>query len=181
MNNAKEIQEQYRQYRDALYNEYPQAMRFEQSKKRLAQILMLLCLAVHLSDLYRTGTAAGAVTGYQILKTLCSMGAEMIFLLAAMGPRRQLAPMLYLLGLYRLVFLGSTDFFLTEALTTLSQTGFQQEPLAAAITLCAILYGLLVLAAALWLTLVPKNKILAEQSEQLYLKLQKFAADHPIK
>lgn len=181
MNNAKEIQEQYRKYRDALYNECPQAARFERSKKRFAQILMLLCLAVHLFDLYRTGTAAGTVTGYEILRTISAMGAELIFLLAAMGPRRQLTPMLYLLGLYRLVFLGGADFFLTEALTTLSQTGFGQEPLAAAITLCAILYGLLILATTLWLTLVPKNKVLAEQLEQLHLKLQKFAADHPIK
>ena len=104
MNNPQEIQEQYRQYRSSLYDEYPQAARFEQSKRRFAQILMLLCLAVHLSFLYQTGTTSGGVTGYDILRTVSAMGTEIIFLLAAMGPRRRMAPLLYLLALYRLAY-----------------------------------------------------------------------------
>lgn len=181
MNNAKEIQEQYRQYRNTLYNEYPQAARFERSKRKFAQILMLLCLAAHLSCLYQTVMASGAVTGYDLLKTLTAMGTDMIFLLAAMGPRRRLAPMLYILALYRLFYPGSANHFLPEMITALSGTGFGQAPLAAAAAACSLLYGLLILAAALWLTLVPKNKKPAEELEQLHLKLQQFMAEHPVK
>lgn len=181
MNNAKEIQEQYRQYRNDLYRQYPQAAAFENTKRKFAQVLMLLCAVIHLAGLYRTGTAPGASMGYETLKALAAMGTEFIFLLAAMGPRRRLAPMLYLLSLYRLAFLGGTDLLLPDAIAFLSKAGFQQEPLSAAIILCAVLYGLLILAVALWLTLLPKNKELGEQSEQIYLKLQQFAAEHPVK
>ncbi len=180
MNNPQEIQEQYRQYRSSLYDEYPQAARFEQSKRRFAQILMLLCLAVHLSFLYQTGTTSGGVTGYDILRTVSAMGTEIIFLLAAMGPRRRMAPLLYLLALYRLAYPAGANQFLPEMITALSGTDFGQEPLAAAITVCSLLYGLLILAAAMWLTLPPKNKKLAEELEQLNLKLQQFIKEHPV-
>lgn len=181
MNNAKEIQEQYRQYRDTLYHEYPQAARFEQSKRRFAQILMLLCFALHLSFFYQTGSASGGVTGYEILRTVTAAGTEIIFLLAAMGPRRRLAPLLYLLALYRLAYPAGGDRILPETIAALSETGFGQKPLSTAIAVCSLLYGLLILATAMWLTLVPKNKTAAEESEQLFLKLQQFMKEHPVK
>ena len=181
MNNAKELQAQYRQYRDSLYQEYPQAARFERSKRKLTQILLLLCLAVHLSGFCQTAAAAGAVTGYDALKSFTAMGTDMILLLAATGPRRRLAPALYLLSLYRLVYPGSANRFLPEMIAALSGTDWGQKPLTIAVTVCSLLYGLLVLAAAIWLTLVPKNRKPAEQVEQIFLKLQQFTADHPVK
>lgn len=181
MNNAQEIQEQYRQYRNTLYDEYPQAVRFERSKRRIAQILMLLCLALHLSFLYQTGSAYGGITGYEILRTAAAAGTEIIFLLAAMGPRRRLAPMLYLLALYRLVYPAGENQFPPKLITAFFGTGLEQEPLMIVLAACSLLYGLLILAAAMWLTLVPKNKKAAEASEQLFLKLQQFMKEHPVK
>lgn len=92
-----------------------------------------------------------------------------------------MAPLLYLLALYRLAYPAGTDQFLPEMIAALSGTDFGQEPLAAAITVCSLLYGLLILAAAMWLTLPPKNKKLAEELEQLNLKLQQFIKEHPVK
>lgn len=53
----------------------------------------------------------------------------------------------------------------------------QEYPLAVNLDFLSWLYTLLILATAVWLTLVPKNRELAGQSEILQLQLKKFTPD----
>ena len=52
--------------------------------------------------------------------------------------------------------------------------GFRQYPLAITLDFLSWIYMLLVLAAAIWLTLIPKNRELAKQSETLQMQLKNF-------
>ena len=109
------------------------------------------------------------------------MGTEWIFLLAAMGDKWRLGLMLYLLSVYHLIFLGGKGVFLPEVLSQLTSAGFGEEPLIAASVMCTFLYVLLTLAAAFWLTGISKNRRLAEQEEELHLKMREFAKEHPVR
>lgn len=178
---AKEMQQQYREYRDALYRPYPQVVRFESRKRRWLGGLLLLCLAVRGAGLFRVYMMYGGIGGYDLLRSITDMGTDLIFLLACMAPKWKLAWVLYLLSLYRLTDLVRAGMLKPGALAGVFTNGLSQDPLAAAVVAGMLAYVVLVLAAAMWLTLVPKNRALAEQSERLNLELKAFVDRHMVK
>ena len=57
MENSKELQKQYQEYREKVYGEYPEVGRFWKNKKRVIGFLLIYCL-VPLNSL----NAAGLLT-----------------------------------------------------------------------------------------------------------------------
>lgn len=181
MEKTKAMQEQFRTYRDTLYRPFPRVARFEGIKRKWLGGLMLLCVVYHAVGLCRVSAMYGGISGYDMLRQITDIGMDLIFLLAVMGPKWKLAWVLYLLGAYRLTDLVRAGMLKPGALAGVFTDGLGQDPLAAVVVAGMLLYVVLVLAAALWLTLVPGNRELAEQSEKLNLELKAFMEQHTVK
>lgn len=176
------IKEQFQAYRKNIYADYPQVDKFETVKKRwigfmlLAVLLLLAAKALILRE--STGASMAAV----IFSILMAFGMYAIFLLCAMGPKWKLSGILYVLAVRDIASYANTLFIQGgidswEKFSWVYIEGFQEYPLAVGLDFLSWFYTLLVLATAVWLTLIPKNRELAKQSEALQIQLKKFSPD----
>lgn len=180
MNTQKEqyniIKEQAMAYKKSIYNDYPQVKKFEKIKSILIKYLLVLFLVIsilHINNLYK-------VTGGNIL--LIAMAAlikiDWIFLLAALAPRWKFSLLLYILFFDKVFeFLSSLSSANISSFSDYFQiyiTALQQYPLAAITDFLIIIYLLSIAFIAIWLTLFPKNRELARQSEELIGKVKTF-------
>ena len=68
-----------------------------------------------------------------------------------------------------------------EAFVEAYVDGFFQYPLAVSSDVLSWIFILLLLPTAMWLTLVPANRKMAEQSDQIYNQMKQYMDSHPIK
>lgn len=185
MNNTKDVKERYNElkeevqaYKQSLYKDYPQVAKFENRKRTCIKFLLLL-LFMHV--ILRVYTLQ-SVTEYNIflLFVTTMIKVDWIFLLAAMSPKWQLSLLLYLMALNNgwefissLTNAGISSF---ETFIEIYRLSFQQFPLVAASDIIIAVYIIAAFIVAGWLTLLPKNREYAEQSEVLNSKIKDFAA-----
>lgn len=187
MNNAKEMQAAYRQYRDSLYADYPQVKQFEDKKRKLLKFLLLYLLLLNLAKTWAycsyNGTG-GLSPVFLLVGMLVGMAPTMIFLLAAMTPKWKIALVLYFPPFQ---FFG--QLFLTLARRETGEiqrfihayvSGFSQHPFIISLDILSWISILLILGTAIWLTLIPGNRRLSEQSDILTEQLKKYMLSHPV-
>lgn len=176
--------EQYnilKEYKKSIYKDYPQVEKYENRKCALIIylfILVTLLIALHIYDIY------SALGFHVIMIFVFLIRIDWIFILAALAPKWQVSLILYLL-----FFINVSGFltFVTNTLETLIRltnvkiTSFAEflqflstlyiSPL----TVVTIIYLISILIVAIWLTLVPRNRELSKQSEELIAKIRKLA------
>lgn len=175
--------EQFAAYRKTVYADHPQVERFESVKKKVILFLVLSNFLLIFAKICFAGKTAGiSITAFIpafISAFLTTFGLNAIFLFCAMGPKWTMAFLLYILVLKDILSaanvlftqLGIDSF---EKFVRAYIDGFRQYPLAITLDFLSWIYMLLVLAAAIWLTLIPKNRELAKQSETLQVQLKNF-------
>lgn len=183
---AKELQKQYKAQRDALYDAYPQVKAFDRTKRRFLGFLLLAVLALNLTKLLILSHMTQPLSPLPILfGVIAGSGYQIIFLLAAMSPKWKISICLYLLGFGQLFRYGKSmaDIGITspQAFFQAFAFGFREHPFIVSTDILSLLAMFLIIIAAVWLTLIPKNRMLAEQSEQLDAQWRQFIASHPIK
>lgn len=182
----KELQRTYQARRAELYRDHPEAERFMQRKTRRLKFLLLYCFVVTLGRAVLMGMSGE--TGPVLLTAAVVMGFGMnaIFLAAGMGFQWKLAFLLYgwaLYGLWRLFGLAIHPEMGLRALVwvfIVLVTSFDAAPMVAFLYLLTAVFYFLVLAAAMWLTLPPKNRRLAEECEALEEQWKAYIASNPV-
>lgn len=177
MNPQKEqynaAKERYYACKESVYKDYPQVEKFEKTKKRLLKTTLILCLILTLSHIYTIQNTASYNIFLVIIMSF--LKTDWIFLLAAGVPKWKVA-----LGLYILTFSNISDCISSltsngvtsfEELVRIYSYIFHQFPLVAVSDALAIIYMILVLIFAIWLTVPSKNREMAELSEQLNMKI----------
>ncbi len=180
MENSKELQRQYKEYREKVYGEYPEVERFWKNKKRVIGFLLIFCL-VH--NFAVSITATGGDTGMAVIfGTVIRIAPDLIFLLAAMGRGWKIDLCLYLLGLYRLIdclqAIWEVGEMYSGGVLWIFGSIFENSVWMGIIAVCQFLYPVLILLAAVWLTLIPKNRELGAELERANEKLKEFMMNH---
>ena len=75
MENSKELQKQYQEYREKVYGEYPEVGRFWKNKKRVIGFLLIYCL-VHNFAMSFTVTAGRGSAAAIILGTIIRIAPD---------------------------------------------------------------------------------------------------------
>lgn len=171
--------EQFASYRKTVYADHPQVERFETIKKRIILFLLFSSFLLLFAKVcFASKTMSISIIAF-IPGFLTAFGINAIFLLCAMGPKWKMAFFLYLLILKDILSAVNTlhtqlgiDSF--EKLLRIYINSFQQNPLAVGMDVLSWIYILLVLIAAIWLTLIPTSRELAKQSEVLQMQLKNF-------
>ncbi|MDE7334246.1 MAG: hypothetical protein K2O16_18865 [Lachnospiraceae bacterium] len=176
------IKEQFNAYRKNIYADYPQVDKFETAKRRWIGFMLLAGLLLMAAKAWVLRESTGASMIAVMFSVLMAFGMYAIFLLCAMGPKWKLSGCLYLLAAKDIVSYVNTLFVQGgidswEKFSWVYIEGFLEYPLAVSLDFLSWIYTLLILATAVWLTLVPKNRELAEQSEVLQIQLKKFSPD----
>lgn len=176
------VKEQFQIYRKKIYADHPHVDKFETVKRRWIGGMLLAGLLLMTAKAFVLRESTGVSVIALIFSVLTAFGLYGIFLLCAMGPKWKMAGFLYLLAAKDIVsyvnilfIQGGIDSW--EQFYWIYIDGFREYPVAVGLDFLSWIYTLLILATAIWLTLVPKNRELAEQSEILQTELKKFIPD----
>lgn len=164
--------EEYRAYRKEVYGEYPEVERFEAMKARMGKCLLLYGLILLLVRVFGLGVPFARGFFYN------GFGIEAIFLLAAMGTKWRMACALYLLaGLHLTSYIGTfTGVGVTswEAVSRAYPYGSAQHSLAVGANIFSWIYMALILAFAVWLTVVPSHRRYADKADELNQEINAY-------
>lgn len=173
------VKEQFDAHKKTVYANYPETEQFEAIKKKVVIFLIISSFLIIFAKTCFTGINTGASLIALVRPFITAFGINMIFLLCAMGPKWKMAFWLYFIVLKDIIAnayvlsnqlgIRSLDQFLRTYMN-----GFKEYPVAVSLDLLSWFYTLLVLAAAIWLTLIPKSRELAKQSEILQEQLKNF-------
>lgn len=173
------VREQYNAYRAEVYKDYPEADRFEKNRRTCAGFIVIFYLVTAIFRRYVqivSGYYGEVNMGSVVIGTLagCLFGAALIFVSVE---RRQLTVLLYIIGLVQLVsYLRSFSEAGLDFWTTVVQSytqGFRYAPMVILSDMVSIIYTILLLLIAVWLTAFKRNRELAEQVEILNEKIKK--------
>ncbi len=103
MEQGREIKRQFLDYRQSLFEECPEALKFEKKKKRLLGFLMAICLIYNGGFVLMAGKSLGVSGRILIFALIMRIGVPYIFLLAAMCPKWRIAASLYILAAYQMM------------------------------------------------------------------------------
>lgn len=176
------VNEQYKAYRKELYKDYPTVDKFEMHKRIWAFSLVLIHFITAVLRYFAlsesTGTsAAPAAMVVSLFFQLCGSMIILGVFFTAMGPKWKYAFLLYVIGIVQLVSyissfvnggLDSWEMFLRVYIQ-----GFRYYPVTVIADLLSILYTILILLTAVWLTAVKRNRELAEQSDALNMQIKR--------
>lgn len=185
MNQVQEIQQQYKEYRKSLYKDYPDVERFEQKKRKWLLFLLLYSLMLSVTKALVLWQMSKPPIVVLVLGSVIGVGMNLIFLAASMGTKWKIAFILYFWFFYNAFNIVIT--FVRQGVNSLETfvwmyiDGFFQYPLAVSNDVLSWIFILLLLPTAMWLTLIPANRRMAEQSDTLNEQMKQFAASHPIK
>ncbi|MCI9185608.1 MAG: hypothetical protein HFG61_12260 [Lachnospiraceae bacterium] len=185
MDQLQELQQQYKEYRQSLYKDCPQVEVFEKKKRGWFMFLMAFSLALQCTKVLVLWQMARPPIVILLLGGILGLGMNLIFLAASMGTKWRMAFILYLWFFYN-AYQIATAFLKQgvnswEAFVEAYVDGFFQYPLAVSSDVLSWIFILLLLPTAMWLTLVPANRKMAEQSDQIYNQMKQYMASHPIK
>ena len=116
--------------------------------------------------------------GLAILGLIIGVAPSLIILVAALAPKWQLACVLYLLAAQQIMnFVNMLSEIGIQSLGDFVWSvsdGFRRNPFLISLDVISWIYVLLLLLTAVWLTLIPRNRALAKQSEELVAQLKNF-------
>lgn len=165
------LKQEAAEYRSALYRENPEAERFMKTKRVLLYGLMTLlllhelaCLALMFQDL---------ISFSYLPSNLVKDGVHFLLLGAALAGGWKASLLLYLTAAPSVVTLAAS----WEVVRSAGDL-FAVSPWLAALLCTEVVYTILLAAAVLWLTMLPKSRRLAEEARQIYLKYLRFVNDH---
>lgn len=155
--------------RDNIYESHPQVRKFEASKKRWLGFLLLGGLLLTIAKIYiLRGVSGIPIPVFRAFVT--SFTPVLIFVACALGRWKLALPLYFLSALYLsqwvYLFTSGTVSSLSHFVQTFTSS-FSEYPIRASLDLCSLMYGILILATAVCLTLFPKNRELSAQSAVL--------------
>ena len=175
----KSVKEQRKAFRDKIYRDYPQADRFERVKRSWKIVLVLLYLLISVSRLYIliNGNTSMSITAI-LLGVIIGVFIEVFLLFMAMGYKWKWACILYVIAFYQIN--SYVQDFTSVGVNSWGQfvqgiaQNFRYYPLEMGTDILSMIYTLLLLLTAMCLTLIPRNRRLAEQTDILYEQVMKF-------
>ncbi len=184
MNQAKERRDQYLAYRKSIYQDFPQVEKFENRKRKWLGFLIVYSLSVFIAKAVMLRILTHASVFALILGVFMGFGMNLIFLAAAMGPKWKIALALYFWFLYQSVNfvsgLARNGINSWGGFLQVCAAGFQVQPLVMVFDILGWVLALLELLTAMWLTLIPRNRELADQSDKLNEQFKEFMSSHPM-
>lgn len=174
----EQVKEQYKAYRSKIYGEYPQVERFEKNKKRWIGFLILMRLFLLMVTGYVQEQAMQGPIGLLIIGLILGVLPSLLILSLALAPKWQFACILYLLAAQQIMnFINMLSEIgirsLGDFVWSVSE-GFRQNPFLISLDVISWIYVLLILLTAIWLTVLPRSRKLAGQSEELVAQLKNF-------
>lgn len=167
---SKQVQQQAKAYRKALYAESPGVERFAKARRLLLGALALMLLAHICLDLLLL--AQGVLAPSELPQELFKCFLHLVLLwLAALGNWKSS------LGLYLIAAPSILSLWQTCQLVTPAALLASSPWLFGLFSIDAV-YTILLLAAALWLTLAPKSRRLSYEARAIALEYTRFINDH---
>lgn len=172
------IKEQFKAYKEKIYMDHPEVLKFEMRKERWLLFLFLAGLLLYLAKAFLLRQTNGTSIPVLAVSIIMSFGITAIFLFAAMSPKWRISGCLYFLALKDIVTYINT--FHTAGIDSFEKfswvyiDGFREYPFAVSLDFLSWTYTLLILFTAICLTLIPRNRELAEQSEPLHAQCKNF-------
>lgn len=173
------VREQYIAYKAEVYRNYPEAARFEKNRRGWTVFILLFylvtaimrgCARLTLGVYGNVGIVPmiiGVLAGYLI-------GASLVFVSIE---RSKITVLLYVIGLAQLVSymwsFSKAGIDTWEMFVQTNISGFQYYPLSVMANILSIIYSLLLLLTAVWLTAIKRNRKLAEQVDTLNERIKK--------
>jgi len=164
---AAEQRRKFQERRAELYRDHPEAERFMKKKSRLLKFFLLYCLGITLGKAVLLGVVNGVSLGTLVIALVVTFGMSAIFLAAGLGFKWKLAFLLYVWALHSLFRLFGSAREVIGSLPDMVKAHGALYAVPAAVDLLNVVFFILVLAAAAWLTLPPENRRLAEEAEAL--------------
>lgn len=167
---TKQVHQQAKEYRETLFGENPGVKRFAQARRRMLGLLALLLLAHICLDLIllMQGTLAPSEIPQELFK--CFLHLVLLWLAALGNWKSSLG--LYLIAVPSIFSLWQTYQVVTpEALLASSPWLF------GLFTIDSV-YTILLMAAALWLTVLPKSRRLTDAARSITLEYTRFISEH---
>lgn len=173
------VREQYLAYKAEVYKDYPDEARFEKNRHRWAVFVLqfYLVTAITRSCAWIVfGAYDGIGIGLFVISAFAgySIGA---LLINTFINRSKLTVLLYVIGLAQLVSymrsFSKVGIDSWEMLVKTNLSGFKDYPLSVIANILSVIFSLLLLLTAIWLTAFRRNRELAEQVEMLNDKIKK--------
>lgn len=176
------VSKQYKVYRQEVYRDYPQVDRFEKIKRTWAFSLTLIYFITAVMRIFALNesmgmSAAPAAMALSIFMQFCGSWIILGLLLTAMGPKWKFAFLLYFIGIVQLISYISTTINSGidswDMFRLVYVQGFHYYPISVIADLLSMVYTVLLLLVAVWLTVFKSNRELAEQSDELNTQMNK--------
>lgn len=176
------VNAQYHEYRKGVYKNYPQVETFERNKKLWAAFLTLIYFVTYVLNLFATIKVTGisaTLLGIGVCFLVLLGGSLIVFgvFLMAMGPKWQLALLLYVIGIGQIISRLYT--FVTTGIDSWDKIRssyieiFRILPVAFVADILVMVFTALILLTAVWLTAFKRNRELAKQSDILNAQLNR--------
>lgn len=176
------VSTQYQAYRKEVYKDYPQVEKFERNKKRWALLLTLIYFIIAVLNIFlankATGTSA-APFGMGISFLVLLGGSLIVFgvFLMATGPKWQLALLLYVIGIGQII--SRIYSFVAAGMDSWDKIRlsyievFRMLPVVFVADILEMIFTVLILLTAVWLTAFKRNRELAKQSDMLNTQINR--------
>lgn len=179
-NDAKELRERYFAMREQIYGEYPEADRFDKLKRNLLKIFLLSNLFLAVGHTISAARLTGKISvAALILIFVMRFVMQMIFLAAGMHDNWKMAFILYVWCFYQAGMTVNTLYqagiVSWKAFSWAYIDGFSEYPFEISLDIFMWIFVIFVFGVAVFLTLVPKNRRLAEQCAELNAKMRNEA------
>lgn len=176
------VNTQYHAYRKGIYKDYPQVETFERNKKIWAAFLTLIYFVTYVLNIFATikvTRTSATFLGIAISFLVLLGGSLIVFgvFLMAMGPKWQLALLLYVIGIGQIISRLYT--FVTTGIDSWDKIRssyieiFRIFPMAFVADILIVVFTVLILLTAVWLTAFNRNRELAKQSDVLNTQINR--------
>lgn len=171
------VRKQYAAYKAEVYKDYPEAAQFAKNRNRWTVFIIMVYLVTSIVRSWTeiTTDVSGNVNMVVVIVgmlTNCLLGAILLFVTIE---NRQLTVLLYVIGLVQLVsYIQSLSALGIDSLAVFVQThvsGFRYSPWPAMSNILSIIHTTLLLFTAVRLTVIRRNRELADLVEMLDEKI----------
>lgn len=166
--------EEYRLKRRQVFSQYPELDRFVTIKRNLFIVLTIYSVVIRFINLVVVSGQNQNPLYFLIFVVGCIIQIGILGVVT--GSNWRLAIVVYLWAFYNIAVVANglyqNGISFTAYLSSIVES-FQSMPMEVVAACLSLVYMLLVLLLAIWLTLVPKNRRLAEQQTRLALAIHR--------
>ena len=166
---SDELKQQAKEYKNSLFDANPEVKKFVKIRNALLLTLVGMILNIILM-------IQGIESTYYVVSNFVKLFTYIILLAIPAMSKWQGSLLLYFLAVPNVIAI-------TSSLDTIASIGelFLYSPLLSALLLLEILFTILIILSAVWLTVFPKNRVLADNAKEITTRYQRFINDNIFK